>query len=56
MANAGGGKTCAHSGSGRLRFTLGDLYSELTTHDHSISSTGAWRVAASVGILCYPNV
>lgn len=56
QVNVGNRKTVCHSGSGSLYTITEDLYSENTTHTHTISHTGTWRPAAQVGIMVYPNV
>ena len=51
-------KTISHTGDGSPRHSSVDLYTKAGdgTHSHDIQSSGAWRVAAQVGILVYPNV
>jgi hypothetical protein len=49
-------KTVQHTGSGNLFTVTEDLWTEITTHSHSIAGDGDWRPAAAVGIMVYPNI
>ncbi len=52
------GKSLGDEPLGGYRSAAEDLYTKGSdaTHTHSITSGGAWRMAANVGILVYPNV
>ena len=52
------GKSLGDEPTGQYRCLTEDIYTDDTQglHTHSITSGGAWRPAANVGILVYPNV
>ena len=56
--NQNAGKSLGDDTIGKYYCLTEDLWTKSAdgTHTHSITSGGAWRMAANVGILVYPNV